>query len=120
MNTNIKSERYRKLSKASLVTGILAMISVPVMLRVWIIVIKTSGFYNYTLLMNVFSLSIVFWFVLPVTAIVCGSVDIRRIKAGRYSNKGRGFDITGIVSGSIILIFGIFDLFILWGLSVAY
>jgi hypothetical protein len=41
---------------------------------------------------------------LPVAAIVCGSIDLNRIKLGRYSNKGRGLDITGIVLGSVFII----------------
>ena len=40
---------------------------------------------------------------LPVAAIVCGSIDLRRIIAGPYSNKGRGFDITGIVLGAVFI-----------------
>jgi hypothetical protein len=43
----------------------------------------------------------------PLTAIVCGSVDLKRIKAGRYSNKGKGLSITGIVLGAVFLIPGI-------------
>lgn len=46
---------------------------------------------------------------LSIAAVVCGSIDLKRIKAGRYSNKGRGFDIAGIVLGGIpILIFLVF------------
>jgi hypothetical protein len=43
----------------------------------------------------------------PLTAIVCGSVDLKRIKAGLYSNKGKGFSIAGIVLGSVFLIPGL-------------
>jgi hypothetical protein len=32
------------------------------------------------------------------------SIDLKRIKAGRYSNKGKGLSIAGIVLGSIFLI----------------
>ena len=43
----------------------------------------------------------------PAAAIVCGSVDLKRIKAGRYNNKGKGFSITGIVLGAVFLIPGL-------------
>ncbi len=41
---------------------------------------------------------------LPATAIVCASIDLKRIKKGLHKNKVfKGMDITGIVLGSIIL-----------------
>ena len=47
-------------------------------------------------------------FGLPISAIVCGSIDLKRIKKGIYSRKGKGFDITGIALG------GFFILIVLW------
>jgi hypothetical protein len=46
-------------------------------------------------------------FGLPITAIVCNSIDLKRIQAGRYSRKGRGFDIAGIVLGVIFILVGL-------------
>jgi hypothetical protein len=43
-------------------------------------------------------------FGLVIAAIVCGSIDLKKIKAGLYSNKGKGFDITGIVLGSVFIL----------------
>ena len=51
-----------------------------------------------------FILLIAVMLIIPIVAIVCGSFDIKRIKAGLYSKKGKGMDITGITSGSIYLI----------------
>jgi hypothetical protein len=45
---------------------------------------------------------------LPLSAIICGSIDIRRIKSGLYKSKGRGFSITAIVLGAVFLIPGLF------------
>ena len=45
---------------------------------------------------------------LPISAIVCGSIDLKRIRKGIYSRKGKGFDIAGIVLG------GVFILLVAW------
>jgi len=42
---------------------------------------------------------------LSITAVVSGSIDLKRIKTDHYSNKGRGFDIAGIVLGGIFILF---------------
>jgi len=83
MDNKIKSEKYRKLSIAALVTGILAFS--PFFLQLGPIQFMLFG--------------------LPITAVVCGSIDLKRIQAGRYSRKGRGFDIAGIVLGGIPILF---------------
>lgn len=44
---------------------------------------------------------------LPLMAIICGSIDLKRIKIGYYNNKGNGLSITGIVLGSFFLIPGL-------------
>ncbi len=38
---------------------------------------------------------------LGIVSIILGAVDLSRIKKGLSSEKGRGFDIAGIVLGSI-------------------
>jgi len=45
---------------------------------------------------------------LSITAVVCGSIDLKRIRAGLYSKKGKGFDIAGIVLGGVIILFALF------------
>lgn len=44
-----------------------------------------------------------FWFsgVIGATAIVLGVIDLYRIKIGKKSLKGKGFDIAGIVLGAV-------------------
>lgn len=102
MNDKAKFEKYRGLSIAALVTGLLSVVSISLIFR-W-----SSSFHVINLetlltkLIIVFILSIG----LPLTSIICGSIDLKRVKTGRYSNKGKGLSITGIVLGSIFLIPG--------------
>ena len=44
---------------------------------------------------------------LPLTAIICGSIDLKRIKTGLYGNKGKSLSISGIILGSVFLIPGL-------------
>ena len=44
---------------------------------------------------------------LPLPAIVCGSIDLKRIRTGRYSNKGKSLDIVGIVLGSVFILLAV-------------
>jgi len=103
MNNKAKLEKYRGLSIAALVTGLLSVITIPQIFR-W-----SSSFHVINLETLLIKIIIVFILVIgfPLTAIVCGSVDLKRIKAGRYSNKGKGFSITAIVLGAVFLIPGL-------------
>ena len=47
---------------------------------------------------------------LTIAAVATGSIDLKRIKIGTCSRKGEGFDITRIILGSLLILFG----FILW------
>ncbi len=109
MNTKIKSERYRKISIAALVLGLLIIIPFLVINLVALLVTPGSGGMNllWTLIFMMYALPT------SVAAIVCGSIDLKRIKAGLYSKKGRGMDITGITVGSLFIIPGIF-LVVFW------
>ncbi|MGZ5501771.1 MAG: DUF4190 domain-containing protein [Nitrososphaeraceae archaeon] len=103
MNNKAKLEKYRGLSVTALVTGLLSVVIIPQIFR-W-----SSSFHVINLETLLIKIIIVFILGIgfPLTAIVCGSVDLKRIKAGRYSNKGKGFSITGIVLGSVFLIPGL-------------
>ena len=113
MNKGAKEEEYRKLSITALVTGILIYtigFIISAYPRSYIsisqIVDNISG-YTGTLSAEFISyafISVVIGLGLPIAAIVCGSIDLKRIKAGFYSNKGKGFDIAGITLGSTYLI----------------
>jgi len=44
---------------------------------------------------------------LGVAGIVLGAIDLKRIKDGRSSEKGRGFDIAGIICGAFGIVVSI-------------
>ena len=102
MNNKVKPEKYRNLSIAALVTGILTLGNVPL----FIFLGPFIGSYLQNFIPEEFiAISVISFLAiyLSIPAIVCGSIDLKRIKAGRYSNKGIGMDITGIVLGSIFI-----------------
>jgi len=99
MNNKIKAEKFRKLSIASLITGILPYIYMLLLYLILEILLK--GVYIIDTLVT--SLTFV-GFGLPIAAVVCGSIDLKRVKAGRYSNKGKGLDIAGITLGSVLIL----------------
>jgi hypothetical protein len=115
MNNNNLQERFRKLSIASLITGISAYCYAVILFT---LVLPSIGNYmkeRFSSGITMFGQPIyeilpliagfVSCFGLPIAAVVCGSIDLKRIKAGIYSKKGKVFDITGIVlSGPFILI----------------
>jgi len=103
MNNKAKFEKYRGLSISALVTGLLSVITILQIFR-W-----SSSFQVNTLETLLAKLFIVFILVigLPLTAIICGSIDLKRIKTGLCSNKGKGLSISGVVLGSIFLIPGL-------------
>lgn len=99
MDNEIKPEKYRKLSITSLITGILSYMGV--LLNWFIFEILSIGAYVNWIIITIITLAM---FVLAIAAIVCGSIDLNRIKRGQYSIKGKGFDITGIILGSVFVL----------------
>ena len=113
MNNTVKSEKYRKLSITALVTGILAVSLVVFWSFGWFYIVDVLQISNVPLsIIAALSLPIII-LGLSITAVVCGSIDLKRIKAGPYSRKGKGFDIAGIVLGGAIVLFALF--FVLLG-----
>lgn len=53
-----------------------------------------------------------------IVPIILGAVDLSRIKNGQSSEKGRGFDIAGIVLGSISILFWII-MSIVWAVALS-
>ena len=109
MNNKANPEKYRKLPIASLVTGILGYSLI--IIGMWFSLNSYPGIDMGRLILN-FAIFGVFGIGLPVAAIVCGSIDLKRIKTVCYSNKGRGLDITGIVLGSIIFLIMLFEIIV--------
>lgn len=110
MDDEIKPKEYRNLPITSLITGILSytIFSFP-SIQMWV---------SHYLITDIPRLTFNFIFgntfgiILPVVAIICGSIDLTRIKKGLHRTKlFKSFDITGIVLGSIMfLIVAIFEL----------
>jgi adenylyltransferase/sulfurtransferase len=101
MNKKVKKGKFRGLSIASLITGLLTIILAPIILFVSLSTFDITRSFDFiVIIFSIVSLA------LPMVSVVCGGIDLKRIKAVRYSSKGRGFDIAGIVMGGIfILIF---------------
>ena len=116
MNDTVKSEKYSKLSITALVTGILIVSLVGFQSFLWA---SIANFLHFSQISNALLLDIVMFSSmsivagLSITAVVCGSIDLKRIRAGLYSKKGKGFDIVGIVLGGAIVLFALF--FVLLG-----
>lgn len=103
MNNKAKLEKYRGLSITALVTGLLTAVVIPQIFR-WSTNIPVYNLKELLIkLTTVFILAIG----LSLAAVITGSIDLKRIKTGRLSNKGKGFDITGIVLGAIFMIPGL-------------
>jgi len=109
MNNTINSKEYRNLSITSFVAGILT-------LTVFSLMAFKMLFSSYLTADNaekIFSaiFASVLGLMLPIVAIVCGSIDLARIREGPHrSELFKAFDITGIILGSIVfLIVAIFN-----------
>ena len=109
MDNDIKSEKYRKLSVAALVTGILSISLGVIYNFLWMIIGNfLQKFVDVGMMQYIILPVLVIVLGLAIAAVVCGSIDLKRIKAGIYSRKSKGFDITGIVLG------GLFILIVIW------
>ena len=96
MGNKNNQKKYSKLSIISLITGILTYILIlPLyyLLEQNVFNEKTGYIVYYLFLLG-----------LPIAAIVCGIVDIRRIMRGQCSSKGKGFDIAGIALGLVFIV----------------
>ena len=109
MDNEIKPEKYRKLSVAALVTGILGLSLLALYNFAWMpLGFLLSKLVETTNIMQIFIIPfIAIVLCLSIAAVVCGSIDLSRIKKGLYNNKGKGFDIAGIIMGGIVLLFAI-------------
>ena len=106
MNQEVKKERFRKLSIISLVAGILTysyIYLIPGFLVSFVLYLR-NFIYQESIIAAIVSPSVFILTGLPISAVVCGSADLKRIKSGLYSNKGKGFDVAGIILGSIYLL----------------
>ena len=111
MSTEVKPEKYRKLSITALVTGIISISIVILYNCLFLLQLFLEMQLGFIFIISTFYMPAIF--LLSIAAIVCGSIDLKRIKAGHYSKKGKFFDITGIILGGASLI--LFAAFFLLG-----
>jgi hypothetical protein len=106
MNNEVKSESFRKLSIIALILGILTYSYVYLIPQLIFFLVFTLRDYiqNEITIASIVGIIVFILMGLPITAIVCGSIDLKKVKAGLSSVKGRGFDISGIVLGSIFIL----------------
>lgn len=106
MNNEVKSERFRKLSITALVLGILTYSYVYLIPQLISFMVFTLRDYiqNEIIIASIVGIIVFILMGLPIAAIVCGSIDLKKVKARLSSVKGRGFDISGIVLGSIFIL----------------
>ena len=97
--TDNKKEKFRGISVAALISGILSLM--PNLLY--------SQFEKLFGENNSYSFIIGFiQFGLIITAIICGSVDLKNIKKDPTKKKGKGLDIAGVVLGSLSIFWQLF------------
>lgn len=112
MNTEMFYEKYRKLSVAALITGILSVIFCAIYFFLWTLFddFLTVFIADHRFMSNIMFLYVSIGICLTIASIVTGSIDLNKMKTGTNSRKGRGLDIAGITLGSILALFG----FSLW------
>jgi len=106
MENKTRALRYRKLSITAIVAGILTYSYVYLIpkLILYLVHYLRNFIHNEAIIASMVALSVALLLGLPTAAIVCGSIDLKRIKSGLCISKGRGLDITGIVLGSLFIL----------------
>lgn len=61
-------------------------------------------------ILNIMAPSFVVGTVMAIVAVVCGSIDSKKIETGLCGKKGKSFDIAGIVMCVVIILFAVFFL----------
>ncbi len=112
MNGKVKPEGFRKLSVIALVLGILTYSYIYLIPQIIFSLVFTLRDYiqDEAVIASIVGSVVLILMGMPIAAVVCGSIDLKKIAAGIYSKKGRGFDITGIILGGIFIIFALFFL----------
>ena len=101
MNNEAKKEKTGALSIAAKVTGLSGLLLAIILLTIVLVVVFSVLAKNWNIYNTpefVISTSSI---ILSISGVAFGAIDLRRIKTGKSSEKGRVFDIVGIVSGVI-------------------
>jgi len=103
MDNLINPKKYQNLPITSFITGILSL----AVFSLKVLQVLFSSYLTTDTAFKIFDTVIVsiLGIVLPIIAIVCGSIDLARIKKGLHRSKlFKAFDITGIILGLIIFL----------------
>ncbi|MFC2159320.1 hypothetical protein ACFLQS_01235 [Actinomycetota bacterium] len=105
MNNKTELGKFRKLSLTSLIAGILTLSYIYLIPRFLgsLVLYLRNFIFQESIIATIIILLVLVLTGLPIAAVVCGSIDLKRIKSNLYSSKGKGMNITGIVLGSIYL-----------------
>ena len=101
MNNVAKKEKKGALSIAAKVTGLSGLLLALILLTVVLVVVFTVLSENWNIYNTPETIISTSSIILSISGVVCGVIDLIRIKKGKSSKNGRVFDIVGIVSGSI-------------------
>ena len=101
MNNEAKKEKTGALSIAAKVTGLSGLLLTIILLTVVLVVVFTILNKNWDIYNTPESIISTSSIILSLSGVICGVIDLIRIKKGKSSKEGRAFDIVGIVSGSI-------------------
>ena len=106
MGSEVESERFSKLSITALVLGILTYSYIYLLPQFISFMVFTLRDYieSEITIASIVGTLVFILMGLPIASIVCGSIDLKKIKAGLCSTKGKGYDISGIVLGSIFIL----------------
>lgn len=101
MNNETKKEKTGALSIAAKITGLSGLLLAIILLTVVLVVVFTVLNKNWNIYNTPESVISTLSIILSISGIVCGTIDLKRIKTGKSSKNGRVLDIVGIVSGSM-------------------
>lgn len=109
MNTVVLDNKYRKISLTALIAGILAVSFCIIYIFSWELfdAFLTSFIAHHRFIPYLMFLYVTIGTALAVTAVIAGSVDLRKISTGIYSEKGKLLAVTGLTLGSILILLGL-------------
>lgn len=108
MNKEVKKERYSKLPVASVITGVVAIISIPFSFVIYMLcafVFHKSAFVD-SLFMALNWLFIGFPAVIGIVAVIFSAVDLSRIKVDSNNKPRIVMDIFGIIISIVAVVIG--------------
>jgi hypothetical protein len=101
MGNEAKKEKTGALSTVAKITGLSGLLLAIILLTVVLVVaftILSDNWNIYNAPESVISASSI---ILCLSGVVCGAIDLKRIKTCKSGKEGRVFDIVGIVSGAM-------------------